>query len=173
MKKVGYRIAVRILDGINWFFSLFKKGHKKSISCAFVGEDTELAERSVVPPGMRSQLSDQRFDHINEQIRELARRLHPITRFNGKMESFANGTALIIQSAGITQHTYWNEVWFRSGLKNCRQYNKQGSQAERGPRPVAVSAVARTKDVIAAAAAAAGESVIKEIPKKTDENEAA
>jgi len=85
----------------------------------------ELISRCTRPEQIVHGVADEKFKEVVEQIREGIKFLDPVTGSNRNAHTVSMLISGILAQHGIAQNVWWNEVWYRSGCKNCMEYNKR------------------------------------------------
>ena len=110
------RLCLNALVAVTSIFTRGKKAPRYSPELV-----RELAGRSVRPPKVEYRLSDERFEAIGNEIRgglEFLQKHGKVT-----VEAWGKLTASVLARADVSQATWCDEVWMRSGCKDCTDYN--------------------------------------------------
>lgn len=83
------------------------------------------------------EISDAQFRQVCWRINQIAGFFRPNGSRN-TIAGMASTIAVALRDAGLTQRQWCDEVWRRSGYKNCLTYNLKGSfiAPEESPSPV-------------------------------------
>jgi hypothetical protein len=87
---------------------------------------SHLAERNSADTNRW--IDDTRFHRVRSEIHNAVQFYQP-TGSNGKLLGLTASIAAILAEHGITENLWNDEVWRRSGMKNCLEYNSPASRA--------------------------------------------